>query len=152
MTSTRTLTKVSLIVAVVMVGLVIVVSSINHANRSTLQHRTPTTISTACNDNPNLNDYQMDMCLTKQIHTLRGAIAAALNRQISLINASAPGQGLPLVTAAQKDFDLYVRSECLAESAPYNGGTIVPIIFGNCEVSLYQQRLTLIRSQSSLAG
>lgn len=53
-----------------------------------------------------------------------------------------------LTQQAQKTFLTYARAECLAEANPYRGGTIYPIIFGECSLSLYRQRLALIVEQT----
>jgi hypothetical protein len=35
----------------------------------------------------------------------------------------------------------YAHEECLAEANPYQPGTIVPILCGECALGLYNQRL-----------
>ena len=39
----------------------------------------------------------------------------------------------------------YARQECLAQANPYQPGTIVPIIYGECVIEFYNQRLTYLR-------
>ena len=39
----------------------------------------------------------------------------------------------------------YAREECLAQANPYQPGTIVPILYGECVVGFYNQRLNYLR-------
>jgi hypothetical protein len=44
----------------------------------------------------------------------------------------------------QATFVAYAREECLSRANPYQPGTIVPILYGECVIQLYQQRLDTI--------
>ena len=111
------------------------------------------TTPSTCASRANLNDYQMNMCLTGEIARLTRAVGVEVAREARHV-ASSPREGQRVAAAAQRAFEHYARAECLAEANLYNGGTIYPIIFGDCEVSLLQQRLDLVRSVNafSLAG
>jgi hypothetical protein len=39
----------------------------------------------------------------------------------------------------------YARDKCLAQANPYQPGTIVPILFGECVLNVYHQRLHFFR-------
>jgi hypothetical protein len=45
----------------------------------------------------------------------------------------------------QSTFMAYARDECLAQANPYQPGTIVPILFGECVLDFYHQRLHYLR-------
>ncbi len=107
----------------------------------------------ACASRANLNDYQMNVCLTGEIARLMRAIGVEVSREARHV-ASSPREGQRVAATAQRAFERYARAECLAEANLYSGGTIYPIIFGDCEVSLLHQRLDLVRSVNafSLAG
>lgn len=107
-----------------------------------------------CQRFANLNDYQMNMCLVAQIRTTRTMLNTALHREAAALQSGSLQNGQRVVRASESAFDRYVRAECLAEANPYSGGTIYPIIFGDCEVSLLKGRLSLVNQQlkASLAG
>ena len=96
----------------------------------------------------------MNMCLTAQVRVTRSQLKGALDREAAALQSGSIQNGQRVVHAAESAYERYVRAECLAEANPYSGGTIYPIIFGNCEVSLLQERLALVNQQlkASLAN
>lgn len=96
-----------------------------------------------------MNDYQLNECLIGQVASVRGKLKAALKIEAQNLKATTLSQAWKVVNAAEMSFEHYVRSECLAEANPYLGGTIYPITFGFCEVSLYDERLSLVEKQAS---
>jgi hypothetical protein len=44
----------------------------------------------------------------------------------------------------QSTFMSYAREECLAGTKPYQPGTIVPILYGECVIAMYDQRVVLL--------
>ncbi len=114
----------------------------------------PSPTSNRCETAKNLNDYQLNECLIRQIASVKIKLKTALSLEATNLRSTTLSQARQIVNAAENSFDHYVRSECLAEANPYMGGTIFPIIFGFCEISLYQQRLGLVEKQaaSSLAN
>jgi uncharacterized protein YecT (DUF1311 family) len=102
-----------------------------------------------CQNSKNLNDYQMNMCLIEKVKIVRAALDSKLRTEAVALSATSPQDGARVVDAAQAAFETYRRRECLAEANPYTGGTIFPIVFGNCELSMYQQRLALVNHEIS---
>lgn len=96
--------------------------------------------ATSCLTDPNLNDYQMNQCLVEQIGRVRSELTVALRRETVGLSAVSNDSSI-LMAGAEADFERFASNECLAEASPYTGGTIYPIIFGNCKLSLYGQRL-----------
>lgn len=92
-------------------------------------------------------DVQMYQCLDRRMRALQGQMASALRRESAFLSLNAPSQGLAVARKAQSAFTTYVHQECLAEANPYQPGTIVPIIYGNCALGLYRQRLALFDAQ-----
>ena len=45
----------------------------------------------------------------------------------------------------QSTFTSYAREECLALTNPYQSGTIVPILYGECVLGFEHQRLDYLR-------
>ena len=45
----------------------------------------------------------------------------------------------------QATFMSYAREECLAQVNPYRTGTISPILYGECVLGFYNQRVTYLR-------
>ncbi|HUV57765.1 MAG TPA: lysozyme inhibitor LprI family protein [Acidimicrobiales bacterium] len=153
MNQQRILKSVWLLVpAAVLVISVIVMSSTSSAPPRANQHGSDTSLH--CQDSPNFNDYQMNMCLTAQVRVTRSQLKGALDREAAALQSGSIQNGQRVVHAAESAYERYVRAECLAEANPYSGGTIYPIIFGNCEVSLLQERLALVNQQlkASLAN
>ena len=74
-------------------------------------------------------------------------MTSALARESVYLSSSAPSLGLRIAQRAQSAFTTYVHRECLAEANPYQPGTIVPIVYGDCALALYRQRLALIDAQ-----
>jgi hypothetical protein len=51
---------------------------------------------------------------------------------------------LRVAERTQSTFVAYAREECLAEANPYQPGTIVPILYGECVFGFYDQRLAYL--------
>lgn len=102
-----------------------------------------------CTTAENLNDYQMNECLITELTAIKAQLHDALGREAHHLISSTPKEAKQVVNAAEVSFEHYVRAECLAEANPYMGGTIFPIVFGSCEVTLYQQRLRLVVQQTT---
>lgn len=49
------------------------------------------------------------------------------------------------VNASQAAWITYRNAECRAEAAPYRGGSVYPLIYLNCQVSLTEARTTQIQ-------
>lgn len=134
-----------------LVTLVAVATIVTSTIVSSTSHATPpvATPLTSCQASGKLNDYQLNECLIARVAIIRAELNAALTREEHRLISSTLRQATGVVVAAQHSFDRYVRLECLAEANPYAGGTIYPIVFGFCEVSLLQQRLKLVDFEST---
>lgn len=84
----------------------------------------------------------MDLCAASELRQLQGQLASALLKERTNLS---PG----LVDAAQTTFDQYEVAECKADASPNTGGSIYPLVVGNCEVSLTVQRIEQVRSDST---
>jgi uncharacterized protein YecT (DUF1311 family) len=81
---------------------------------------------------------EIEGCAEHQIVRLDGQInrtAKALYR--GQVDAATKAS----LAGAQQAWIAYRQAECVAEAAPYTGGTLYPIAFSNCEVRLDQARL-----------
>jgi len=141
-----------LVPAAVLVISVVIMSSTASTPPSAIRHNSGA--SRNCQNSANLNDYQMNMCLIAQVDSTRSLLNTALGHEAAVLQSGSIRNGQQVVHAAESAYEHYVRAECLAEANPYSGGTIYPIIFGNCEVSLLQERLSLVNQQlkASLAN
>ena len=141
-----------LVPAAVLVISVVVMSSTSSTTNGVIHLNTEA--SRNCQQSANLNDYRMNICLITQIHATRALLHTALGQEAAALQSGSIQDGQRVVSAAESAYERYVRAECLAEANPYSGGTIYPIIFGNCEVSLLQERLALVNQQlkASLAN
>ena len=116
---------------------------------STTMTNTPATMQRSTADcTRGATDTRINQCLVARIHAVRTALTSALEREgVTLGTGSRPTS---MVARAESDFERYVRTQCLAQANPYRGGSIVPIIFGRCEVALLSQRLMYVRHVSAL--
>jgi uncharacterized protein YecT (DUF1311 family) len=86
----------------------------------------------------------LDECAGTELKELEGQLATALARQEK-------GQTSNVVAAdraAQAAFDTYEKAACAVAAAPNLGGTIYPLISGQCEIRLTAQRVGEIRQES----
>lgn len=75
-------------------------------------------------------------------------MTSALHQESKFLSFTSKSEGWRVAIEAQRAFMNYAHHECLAEANPYESGTIVPIIYGECALSLEMQRLTLIQEQT----
>ncbi len=100
-----------------------------------------------CGGSKYKTDVAIYQCLNTQIAVLGEQTSAALAMESQYLSYTSLSAGHKLAVQAQSAFGAYVHSECLGESNPYEPGTIVPIIYGECAIGLDHQRLTLIERQ-----
>lgn len=80
----------------------------------------------------------MDLCAGTELSELQQQLTPALTKDSALFGSAA-------VEKVQAAWVHYRDSECALEASSYKGGTIQPLIRGNCEVTLTAQRLLQIR-------
>jgi uncharacterized protein YecT (DUF1311 family) len=83
----------------------------------------------------------MNRCAAKEVRELQHQLSTDLSRQKKGRSPSAAR----LVQAAQTSFAAYEKAECTAMAAPNVGGSIYPLVFGNCEIRLTVQRIQEVR-------
>jgi uncharacterized protein YecT (DUF1311 family) len=88
----------------------------------------------------------MNRCAAKEVRELQHQLSTDLSRQKKGRSPSAAR----LVQAAQTSFAAYEKAECTAMAAPNVGGSIYPLVFGNCEIRLTVQRIQEV--QVDLSG
>ncbi len=88
----------------------------------------------------------MDKCVGLQLHEVEVQLNVALSQQ-----ERGASRGFVLAaTGAQAAFGSYEKAEC-AVAAPNLGGSIYPLLLGDCELRLTVQRLQEVR-EDPLAG
>lgn len=92
-------------------------------------------------------DLQINECLRHALTKLNEQMSSAVAIESKYLGAKSKTQNLRLATAAQRSFSKYVHDECTAQMNPYATGSIAPIIYGECALSLGQQRLALLRKE-----
>ena len=91
----------------------------------------------------------MDECAGVEIKELNGQLSVALAHQ----EKGATSNELTADRAAQAAFNAYEKAACAVAAAPNVGGTIYPLILGQCEIRVTVQRIQEIRIASlGLAG
>jgi uncharacterized protein YecT (DUF1311 family) len=131
------------VVALAVIAAVTIFVLLRPATTVASHHVTTTTI--AC-QSPRLNsDYQIDQCLEKGIRSMSRRMTASLQKESVYLRYASPSQDWRVAQRTQATFVVYVRDECLSQANPYRSGTIVPILYGECVLQLYQQRLDNIQ-------
>ncbi|MEO9181419.1 MAG: lysozyme inhibitor LprI family protein [Acidimicrobiales bacterium] len=92
-------------------------------------------------------DVQINQCLDRAILRLNTQMSSAVAVESKYLGAHSKGQDLRLEEVAQSAFLKYARNECTAQINPYATGTIAPIFYGECIISLSRQRLALLRNE-----
>jgi hypothetical protein len=68
-----------------------------------------------------------------------------LRKESIYFHYASTAQDRRVAQRTQSTFRSYARQECLAEANPYQPGTIVPILYGECLIGLDNQRLVALR-------
>jgi uncharacterized protein YecT (DUF1311 family) len=94
-------------------------------------------------------DYQIDQCLVTQMKIATSRMNSSLREESDFFRYATRQQDWRVARRAQTTFMAYAREVCLAETNPYSSGTIEPILYGECALQLFHQRLTEIRQAIS---
>jgi uncharacterized protein YecT (DUF1311 family) len=92
-------------------------------------------------------DVQINRCLSNAILNLDRQMSNAVAIESKYLGATSKVQDRRLEEIAQLAFSKYAHSECSAQSNPYSSGSIAPIVYGECIISLDRQRLALLRKE-----
>ncbi len=91
-----------------------------------------------------MSQIAMDECVGTELLEVR--------RQLNVALASAERGGSTIsvrfIKVAEQTFETYEKAECTVAAAPNTGGTIYPLLFGNCEVRLTVQRLQDVKEDA----
>lgn len=73
-----------------------------------------------------------------------------VDRRVQVIWDKSTAEGKTHLAAAQADWQDYREAACLSESDKYAGGTLAPVVAGQCSLRLTLQRATELRRQLRL--
>ena len=104
-----------------------------------------TTTTLPCSNPKLASDVQIDQCLESAIKVQTAQMTSLLRDESSYFHYASAAQDWRVAQRTQSTFRSYARQECLAEANPYQSGTIVPIIYGECVIGLDNQRLAFLR-------
>lgn len=85
------------------------------------------------------SELAMDRCVAAQVAQLDRELTHALSVEASYLGHSG-------VTTTQSKWLAFRKSECTLEAQPYAGGSIRPLVYGECERGLLFNRVGEIRS------
>jgi uncharacterized protein YecT (DUF1311 family) len=103
-----------------------------------------TTTTQPCSG-PRFNtDFRIDQCLESDLRMMRTRMESSLREESVFLGYPSRSQDWRVAQRTQSTFLAYAREECLAQANPYQPGTIVPILFGECELQLFDQRLAYL--------
>lgn len=105
-------------------------------------------VAPPCSSTTLTTDVAIYQCLNHRLAKVHHAIDVALRTEAPFLS-SQRATGRRLAARAESAYSSYVRRECDAEANPYQPGTIVPIIYGECALSLFHQRLVLIKATTA---
>jgi uncharacterized protein YecT (DUF1311 family) len=75
---------------------------------------------------------------------------AIVDRRVQLIWGNSTTDGKAHLADAQTAWQAYRKAACLSESDKYAGGTLAPVVDGQCSVRLTLQRAAELRRQLRL--
>lgn len=104
-----------------------------------------TTTTVPCSSSSLESDVQIDQCLESTIRSKTAQMETSLRGESVFFHYASKVQDWRVAQRTQSTFMSYARQECLAQANPYQPGTIVPIIYGECVIGFYNQRLTYLR-------
>jgi uncharacterized protein YecT (DUF1311 family) len=136
-------TRVQLILVAVLV-VVVTIAGLVAFRPKTASASDTTTTTLPCQSKKLTTDYEIDQCLTTNIRTMTTRMESALRKESVYLRYGSRSKDWRVAQRTQSTFVAYAHEECLAQSNPYQPGTIVPILYGECVVTLYNQRLNYI--------
>lgn len=103
-----------------------------------------TTTTVPCQSPRLSSDYQIDKCLESRIRSMTGRMNSSLRKESISLHYATRSQDWRVARRTQATFVTFAREECLSQAHPYQPGTFVPVLYGECVLQLYQQRLDYI--------
>ena len=79
----------------------------------------------------------MDECAQSELRQVQSQLTTLLNKEATMFGRKA-------VNKVESQWRQFRNSECALEAAPNKGGTIVPLVIGECEVQLTVQRIQAV--------
>jgi uncharacterized protein YecT (DUF1311 family) len=147
MVSKRWTTTGRLCLVPIVVALLVAVTSAAGEHPSALSQAAPAlppvTYNQSC-ERTAQTQIAMDECAGTELLEVQRQLNAAL----AAAERGAGASFVRLVNSAEQTFEAYEKAECKVAAAPNIGGTIYPLIFGNCEVRLTVQRLQEVREDA----
>jgi uncharacterized protein YecT (DUF1311 family) len=128
-------------VAIVIVGAVAILL-LRPATKVSASVATTTTVP--CSSRQLTTDYQIDQCLESKIQAKTTQMDSLLRDESVYFHYASTVQDWRVARRTQSTFVSYAREECLAEANPYQPGTIVPILYGECVIGMYDQRVVYL--------
>jgi uncharacterized protein YecT (DUF1311 family) len=105
-----------------------------------------TTTTVPCSGPRLTTDYQIDHCLESKIQMKTDQMNSLLRKESVYFHYANRAADLRVAKRTQSTFMSYARQECLAQANPYQPGTIVPFIYGECVLNFYDQRLVVLHN------
>ena len=88
---------------------------------------------------PVMSQVAMDECAASQARQLQAELGNAVRVESKVLGSRA-------VFPAEATWQSFLGDECTAEEKPFRGGSIVPLIYGECEIRLLMGRISDIRT------
>jgi uncharacterized protein YecT (DUF1311 family) len=103
-----------------------------------------TTTTVPCSNSRLASDVQIDRCLESTIRVKTAQMETSLRDESVFFHYANKVEDWHVAQRTQSTFMSYARQECLAQAYPNQPGTIVPIIYGECVIGFYNQRLAYL--------
>jgi len=123
---------------------VVLVVTLTFRSAATVAADAPHATALPCQSKQLTTDYQIDQCLTSNIHAMTQRMESSLRKESRFLHYASRSQDWRVARRTQATFVTFAREECLAQANPYQPGTIVTILYGECVLKLYDQRLAYI--------
>jgi len=138
-------TRVQWSVLVALVVIVALVAVLVLRPEKTVTRSASTTTTLPCASAQLTSDYEIDQCLGSKIRVMTVQMDSLLRMESVYFHYASHARDWRVARRTQSTFMTYARGECLAQANPYQPGTIVPILFGECVLGFYHQRLHYLR-------
>jgi hypothetical protein len=96
-----------------------------------------TTTTLPCSSSKLTSEAKIDQCLVAKIRVQTAQMSSLLRDESVFFRYASTAQDWRVAQRTQ--------SECLSEANPYQPGTIVPVLYGECVIGFYNQRVVYLR-------
>jgi hypothetical protein len=104
-----------------------------------------TTTTLPCSSSKLTSEAKIDQCLVAKIRVQTAQMSSLLRDESVFFRYASTAQDWRVAQRTQSTFLSYARQECLSEANPYQPGTIVPVLYGECVIGFYNQRVVYLR-------